>query len=561
MTDGTTTVDPPKDVFPPELLGSLTDEVCSTAADRLPVVSPVTGTVIAQVPRSHPDDVVAAFNRARAAQPGWAARPVADRAAVLLDFHDLLLKHRDEGLDIVQWETGKARKDALEELLDACAQARYYARDAPPRLLRPRRVRSALPGGDHRQAVPPSQRGGRHHRPVELPLDAGCVRRHPRAPRRQHRGGQARHTDHPDGAVRPSPPARRRAAPRGARTSSRAKGRNLGPTLVGESDYVMFTGFDPGRAPDRRQCGRVGWSGAPSSSAARTPWSYARRRPRPGRRGRGAGVLRDSGELCISMERIYVPADIWDRFVPGSSSGCATFGCRSRSTTPDMGSLISPAQFEAVTAHVDDARQRRDGAGRRPAPTRPGTLRVRADRPAEVTPDMVACRNETFGPVVSLYPDGTTTTRSGGPTTPPTDSTRASGRRTSARARTWSPGSSPGRSTSTRGTPQPGRRPGPHGRHGGLRSRPPARCGGPVEVHGVTDRRGPTDHGVRRTTRVERPQMGRFAYSDHQGHEEARHQVAGAAPKARKRGTLVDAFDFNVVIIGSGFGSPSPRFA
>ena len=64
---------------------------------------------------------------------------------MLLDFHDLLLKHRDEGLDIVQWETGKARKDALEELLDACAQARYYARDAP-RLLRPRRVRSAFPG-------------------------------------------------------------------------------------------------------------------------------------------------------------------------------------------------------------------------------------------------------------------------------------------------------------------------------------------------------------------------------------------------------------------------------
>ena len=62
----------------------------------------------------------------------------------MLRFHDLLLARRDEVLDIVQWETGKARRDAMEELLDVCINARHYARDAR-RLLRPRHHRGVLP--------------------------------------------------------------------------------------------------------------------------------------------------------------------------------------------------------------------------------------------------------------------------------------------------------------------------------------------------------------------------------------------------------------------------------
>ena len=47
---------------------------------------------------------------ARAAQRTWAATPWRERAAVLLRFHDLVLDRQDEVLDLIQLESGKARR-------------------------------------------------------------------------------------------------------------------------------------------------------------------------------------------------------------------------------------------------------------------------------------------------------------------------------------------------------------------------------------------------------------------------------------------------------------------
>lgn len=111
----------------PRLLGRIA--LGSSPATR-PVVAPFTGQVIHDLPLSTPQDVVAAATAARAAQPAWAARPVADRARIMLRFHDLVLARREEGLDLLQLETGKARRDAMEEVLDVMLNARHYARDA-----------------------------------------------------------------------------------------------------------------------------------------------------------------------------------------------------------------------------------------------------------------------------------------------------------------------------------------------------------------------------------------------------------------------------------------------
>jgi acyl-CoA reductase-like NAD-dependent aldehyde dehydrogenase len=85
-----------------------------------------------------------ALARARATQSAWAARPVADRVRIFLRFHDLLLKRQAEVLDIIQLETGKARRHAFEEVLDTAIVARYYALNGEA-ILRPRRRRGALP--------------------------------------------------------------------------------------------------------------------------------------------------------------------------------------------------------------------------------------------------------------------------------------------------------------------------------------------------------------------------------------------------------------------------------
>src|SRR5690606_30225608 len=106
--------------------------------ERADVTSPLTGEVMGSVPIGTADDVAAAVERARGVQRAWAATPVRDRAKVLLRYHDLVLDHQNELLDLIQAENGKARVWAFEEVADQALTARYYARLAP-RALRPKR--------------------------------------------------------------------------------------------------------------------------------------------------------------------------------------------------------------------------------------------------------------------------------------------------------------------------------------------------------------------------------------------------------------------------------------
>lgn len=95
------------------------------------IFAPFTGELLAEVPISTPEDVRAAYDRARAAQEAWAALPVRERITPFLRLHDAILDRRRELLDVVQWETGKARRHAYEELLDVAGCALYFARRAP----------------------------------------------------------------------------------------------------------------------------------------------------------------------------------------------------------------------------------------------------------------------------------------------------------------------------------------------------------------------------------------------------------------------------------------------
>ena len=95
--------------------------------------------------RSDPGEVAAAVERVRVAQRRWAETPVAERAAVLLRLHDVVLERREEILDLLQREVGKARVDAFEEVVDVCSVARHYGRRGPS-YLQPQRFRGLVPG-------------------------------------------------------------------------------------------------------------------------------------------------------------------------------------------------------------------------------------------------------------------------------------------------------------------------------------------------------------------------------------------------------------------------------
>src|SRR4051812_8654936 len=76
----------------PSRVRALTARVVSSGeAGELRTTTPMTGAPLGVLPLSSAGDVVTAIAGARRVQRSWAARPVAERAAVLLRFHDLVL--------------------------------------------------------------------------------------------------------------------------------------------------------------------------------------------------------------------------------------------------------------------------------------------------------------------------------------------------------------------------------------------------------------------------------------------------------------------------------------
>ncbi len=112
-----------------------------------------------------------------------------------------------------------------------------------------------------------------------------------------------------------------------------------------------------------------------------------------------------AGQLCVSMERLFVADQVYDRFVE-------RFVARTKAQKigpglewgTDIGSLISQQQLDAVTAHVDDAvaKGARVLAGGRARPDL-GPYFYEPTILEGVDPDMKCFGEETFGPVVSLY--------------------------------------------------------------------------------------------------------------------------------------------------------------
>ena len=124
----------------PSAVKALTDRIVSTTGRSEPTYTPVTGQPLAQVPQSAEADVGEAFARARRAQRAWAQTSLDDRAARLLRLHDLVLDRQREIIDLICWETGKARKHAFDEPLHVALTARYYARTAREHLDTTRRI-------------------------------------------------------------------------------------------------------------------------------------------------------------------------------------------------------------------------------------------------------------------------------------------------------------------------------------------------------------------------------------------------------------------------------------
>lgn len=88
-------------------------------------VNPSTGAVIARVPCTTPEGVIAAVHDAKEAQKAWAATPLAERIALLKKACASLAERKDELVDTIVKEMGKVRAEALEEVDGAVDKAEY----------------------------------------------------------------------------------------------------------------------------------------------------------------------------------------------------------------------------------------------------------------------------------------------------------------------------------------------------------------------------------------------------------------------------------------------------
>ncbi|KAF0845200.1 aldehyde dehydrogenase family protein [Nocardia caishijiensis] len=112
----------------------------------------------------------------------------------------------------------------------------------------------------------------------------------------------------------------------------------------------------------------------------------------------------NTGQLCISMERMYVPTTLWDDFTARFAAAKVMKLSPALDYSADMGSLVSQKQLDTMTRHVDDAVAKGATvlAGGKPRPDL-GLFFYEPTVLTDVTEDMTVYGDETFGPLVSVY--------------------------------------------------------------------------------------------------------------------------------------------------------------
>ena len=209
-------------------------------------------------------------------------------AALLLRLHDLVLDRQDEIIDLICWESGKARKHAFDEPLHIALTARYYARTAHEHL-DTRRVARRRPRADPGRGQPGPQGRRRHHLAVELPLHDGAVRR---AARRCWPATPSSPSPTPrpcsSALLGRSSCSRRPASRRTSGRSSPARAGSSAPRDHRPRRLHLLHRLDRDRQADRQAVRRPADRLLARARRQEPDPGPPRRRPREGRRGRRA---------------------------------------------------------------------------------------------------------------------------------------------------------------------------------------------------------------------------------------------------------------------------------
>ncbi len=390
---------------------SLTDAFLRGLVSRVPssdgatwkLTEVYTGELLVELPQSTPADIARAFEAARAAQREWSQWPLRKRLAVFKRAHALFVDRAETTTDLIQAESGKNRRMAIEETCDPVMVMSHYLKRAP-KLLAPVRRGGPIPLLTSSTEIRQPKGVVGIIAPWNFPFATGISDSIPAL-----MAGNAIVLK-PDNKTALSPLygiqlLEEAGLPKGLFQVVCGEGPDVGPTLIDHANYIMFTGSTATGRVIGERAGR-NLIGCCLELGGKNPMIVLDDADLDDVvQGAIFGAFGNTGQICMHIERLYLPesryAEFRDAFVAATERlvlGAAyDFG-------PDVGSLVSPDHLERVRGHVDDAvaKGARVLTGGRPRPDL-GPAFFEPTILEGVTKEMAAGVAETFGPVVALH--------------------------------------------------------------------------------------------------------------------------------------------------------------
>jgi len=372
-----------------------------TRQNTIEVRNPADGSVVGEVPNESADTVAAKARELRLYQPEWEALGARGRKTWLLKFQDWVLDNAEHLTDVVQSETGKVRADASIEapmtagLLDYWAgNAEAFLSDRHPKphniLMKTKRLTTAYrPYPVVGLIIPWNFPFANAALDGVAALAAGAAL-----------------------LLKPSEvtPLSAVEFARGwteigappvlALTTGYAE---TGAAVIANSDYVHFTGSTAtGRkvamacAERLIPCSLELGGKDPAVVLADADLERAAN-------GIAWGGMTNSGQVCVSIERVYVEAPIYDEFVAKLTDKVSQLrqGQDDARYRFDVGAMATAAQRDIVARHVDEAVAGGARITTGGKPTGVGTF-FEPTVLADVDHSMSCMREETFGPTLPV---------------------------------------------------------------------------------------------------------------------------------------------------------------
>ena len=367
------------------------------------LINPASGKKIAELPQQSAATVIEKINHAkRVAAPKWAEVNVRDRAKVLMRLHDIMFQNEDKLLDVLQLETGKSRNHAFEEFAGAAGAARYYGKRAPKFMAREKTS----------AGFPILTKTFVEHDPLGVvgvvtpwnyPLALAMLDVLP-ALAAGNAVVQKADNQTPLTVLFCRLLAVEAGLPADAWTIVLGDGAEVGNAITDHVDYVAFTGStNTGRSVAERASKRlIGYS---LELGGKNPLIVL-----PGANlNRAAeyvigGAFGSAGQLCVSIERVYVAAQDKENFLQVLASKVESLKLgKTGHFDTDMGSLTSQAQLNRVSGFIDDATEHgaRIVVGGKPVPELGPNFYLPTVL-TDVTDEAKLFRSEVFGPVVAI---------------------------------------------------------------------------------------------------------------------------------------------------------------